>query len=160
MPDVVIKEFDIGDAMLMAEQMRDDDLFEYKVMAQGAPVEMGMIHMRKVSQVAKAAYIDGELLCCWGRIKKTILTAECCPWMVATPLIETKPAMRIFLAQSPSIIEDLTGGFQRSWNMVYEGNKKTIRWLKAVGFEFVGNPLIVDGHKFLPFEKRNVPDVH
>ncbi len=155
MAHVVIKDFEEHDARLMAQSMRPMDRLEYRVMAQGAPIEAGMLHMRAVSDLAKAAYVDGKLLCCWGRIRKTILSGECCPWMVATPLIDDRTARRIFIQRSPKIIDDLTGGFNRAWNMVYEGNKVTIRWLKWAGFKFVGEPLVVDGYKFLPFEKGN-----
>lgn len=159
MTDVVIKGFEREDAILMSKNMRPMDKLEYGVMAQGAPLELGMLHMLNISELSKAAYVDGELLCCWGRIRQTILSAECCPWMVATPLVETKAAKKVFLKQSPSIIDDLTQGFNRSWNMVYEGNKTTIRWLKWAGFEFIGEPLLVNGYKFLPFEKRKADNV-
>lgn len=159
MIEVIIKDFEHDDAVLMAKNMRPMDELEYKIMAQGAPLEMGMLHMLSTSELSKAAYVDGQLLCCWGRIRQTVLSAECCPWMVATRLIETREAKRVFVRRSSEIIDDLTCGFNRSWNMVYEGNKTTIRWLKWAGFKFVGEPLLVNGYKFLPFEKggdRNV----
>lgn len=159
MHDVVIKDFEHEDAVAMAENMRDMDRIEYQAMAQGAPILTGMEHMLKASRYAKAAYIDGKLLCCWGRIRQTILTNECCPWMVATTLIEERGPKRIFIERSPQIIADLTNGFSRSWNLVYEGNRQTIRWLKWAGFEFVGDPVMVSGLKFLPFEKRKLSDV-
>ncbi len=159
MVDVVIKDFERDDAIRMARNMRPMDRLEYRAMTQGVPLEPGMLHMLKTSEISRAAYVDGELLCCWGRIRQTILSGECCPWMVATPLIESKTAKRVFIERSPEIIDDLTSGFKRAWNMVYEGNGKTIRWLKWAGFEFKGEPLFVNGYKFLPFEKGVTEDV-
>lgn len=154
MVDVNIVDLGRDDIMLMANKMRPMDVLEYRAMSNGAPVEVGMEFVWKTSEIGKAAYLDGELLCCWGRFRQTILSSECNPWMVATPLVETKEAKRLFLKNSKEMTRDLVGDFSRSWNLVYEGNKLTIRWLKWVGFNFVGEPVMADGLKFLPFEFR------
>jgi len=154
MADVAIVDLGRDDIMLMAEKMRPMDVLEYRAMSNGAPVEVGMELVWKTSDLGKAAYLDGELLCCWGRYRQTILSAECNPWMVATPLVETQKARRFFLRNSKAMTRDLVGDFSRAWNLVYEGNKRTIRWLKWVGFELVGEPVMAGGYRFLPFEFR------
>lgn len=138
----------------MAQTMRPMDLLEYRAMSNGACVATGLELVWKTSELSKAAYLDGALLCCWGRYRQTILSDECNPWMVATPLIETTKAKRLFLKKSKAITRDLVGDYSRAWNMVFAENRLTIRWLKWVGFEFVGDPVMVGGYQFLPFEFR------
>lgn len=159
MVNVQIVDMDMDIAKLMAQKMRPVDVFECRQTHPGVTLVDAMRNVCKISSVAKAAFVDGDLLCCWGRVNYSVLSGECSPWMLATTLINERAARREFLRQSPKIIDELTGRFVRSWNIVYEGNRVTIRWLKWSGFEFSDDPIILDGHRFLKFEKRNTVNV-
>jgi len=149
---VEIREMTPADAKLMAEQMRPIDKFEYMVQSGSDNIELAMEMVHDIATVSQCAYIDDELICCWGRFDRSIIMQECNPWMVATDKIEHKIAKRMFLKRSHETVRDLVGNFDRAWNQVYQGNKLTIRWLKWIGFEFSPDPEIISGHPFLRFE--------
>lgn len=149
---LVIKKLERADAERMAAMMRPVDRLEASAMSGGGPLPAVMIHMQTRSSGGKAAYYNGGLLCCWGRVNGTALTGECNPWMVATDLIESRAARRELIARTRKECRKLLRGFRRGWNMVYEGNKRTIRWLKWAGFEFTGEQVERGGLKFLVFE--------
>mgnify|MGYP000666343052 FL=1 len=149
-----IKVLEVDEIVEMSQKMREMDRLEYRLMSNGAPIFDGLCHMQERSDQSFAAYVDGELLCCYGRIRGTALTNEACPWLVATDLVMTPRGRRVFLEAGPPLIAELIKGFSRCWNMVYEQNTVAIRWLKWVGFEFNAPPVNVRGYKFLPFEIR------
>lgn len=154
MEGVVIKPLEVADMLLLGQNMRPMDRLEYNAMAAGVLVEDGMRYMANLTERGQAAYVDGELLCCWGLFCKTVLANDCDLWMLATPLIETKKAKRLFIQQSKGMARDLLGDFSKGSNWVYEGNKTTIRWLKWLGATFDRDPMMFNGVRFVPFDLR------
>ncbi|MDE3021849.1 MAG: hypothetical protein KGI54_08320 [Pseudomonadota bacterium] len=77
---------------------------------------------------------DGKVLCIVGITKAPDDNNTGIPWMLATEEAFSNKA-RFLRANSP-MLEELSQGYSGLWNIVHKGNRKAIRWLEWLGFEF------------------------
>ena len=145
------KPLDDAALVTMSERMRPIDRLEARALSGGVPLLEQLRAVARQTKRGTACYVDGELVCIFGRIDGTLLTAECFPWMVATDALERPGVTRLFVRLGSRRLLQLLRGMRKGSNMVYEGNARTIRWLRFVGFRFSGEPVMVGGLKFLPF---------
>ncbi len=93
---------------------------------------------------------NGSVMCIWGVGKITHLSKEGIPWMLTSNLVDTH--YREFLMRGKSLIIDMKKEAVILLNMVDARNRKSIRWLKWLGFT-VHDPVPFgpDGMLFHPF---------
>lgn len=149
---VELRDLGAADIATMAEQVREMDRFEFDVMSGGKTVRECLDHLARRSRRARAAYADGRLVALYGVLTQTILSDEGHPWLCATAAIEDPETRRAFIAHSIPELLWVGGDLSLLWNLVYAGNRISIRWLKWMGFEFEDAPYMVRGHEFLRFK--------
>lgn len=144
----------LDDVEEMAECIRPMDALENHIITL-QPLIHTLQQVYKRSEKAYAARFNGRLLCIFGRMPRTILSGDCNLWMVATSMIdEDKKAMLAFARVSKSIVHRMAKNYERAWNIVYDKNHRTIRWLKHCGFQFDEKPIMINGHGFYRFELK------
>lgn len=155
----LIKDLDEAAIEAIAAEMRAADRMEFDLMSGGKSIPETLNYMKGRSRVAKAAYVDGELVCVFGIIAPAILSTVGSPWFAATDRINQPDVRRLFLRRSRYELAKLSEGFDKMWNVVEEGNRVAIRWLKWLGFVFPGMAYDIKGRNFLYF-KMESDDVH
>tara|TARA_R110000850_G_scaffold23358_1_gene69068 strand:- start:5904 stop:6362 length:459 start_codon:yes stop_codon:yes gene_type:complete len=151
---LVIRGMVEADAVLMSEKMRRFDQEEFTAMTHGTPHIDTLRQLLRGSRVAKAAYVDGELVALYGILAKNVLSTEGHPWLAATAMIEDRGIRRLFVKHTKRELSGMLGGFSHLWNLVSDENAVAIRWLKWIGFSFVGDEYAIGGMRFLKFEMR------
>lgn len=131
----------------MAAAMRDADRLEMSAMLLEEDTEearlAGLISaMNKSHGLAKAAYVDDQLVMVWGVLTNTVLSTEGHPWLIATdrvgdPFIQRAMAVRCRAALLAAIPAHVT----YLWNLVHDKNVLAIRWLRWMGFKFQQEPI-------------------
>lgn len=145
---VLIRKMTQEDAERIAAQARDEDRKEAEIVSGGRDLVDVMNELREDSFVALAAYVDGDLVCCYGSISRG-LAGDCNPWMVATPNI--RKHWRVFVSQCRGEALKLVQGHKAGWNVVWDQNKTAIRWLKWLGFTVRHNAIPFNGYNFYVF---------
>jgi len=148
---VTIKPLDDHDMALLAGQMREIDQFEFRVMSGGKPLRQVLDDVLKFAGPGRAAYFDGKLVAVYGVTAQTVLARDATPWMAATNEINSPKVRRAVVEHSKRELMDMAGPYSRLWNVVSEGNRVAIRWLKWMGFTFDGD-VMIGPHRFLKFE--------
>jgi len=146
-----IDTFNEGDVFIMQHRMRAIDRFEFEVMSGGQPLHENLMHLLGRSVRARAAYVDGRLVCIYGVISSTMLSTTGNPWLCATDALDEKEVRRVFLANMGPELQWVCEGFDRLWNLVSAENQVAIRWLKWMGFIFDETQYDVRGYPFLRF---------
>ena len=100
---------------------------------------------------------DNSVMCIWGVGKIAYLSKEGIPWMLTSNLVDTH--YREFLRRGCGLIEDMKKEAVVLINMVDTRNRKSIRWLKWLGFEIhPAVPFGPDNMLFNPFIMENYND--
>jgi len=154
----MIKPMDETDTKIMAEEMREMDRFEFRVMSRGRSEKENLDMLLRRSRRSAAAYVDGEIVACYGVVAPTELSTVGHPWMCASDLVGMRQVRVEFLRRSNEQLAWMSQGFDFFWNLVSTENRVAIRWLKWLGFNFTGDVADVDGHPFAYF-KMEAEDV-
>ena len=101
-------------------------------------VEKGLF---RVSRDTYLGLADDKVMCGFGTIPKTIIGGQAAIWLFGTPLIEQH--VRAFWKFSKAYVAYERQRYEVLTGSVWEGNVKSIRWLKKLGFAFSDVP-----HKF------------
>jgi hypothetical protein len=89
----------------------------------------------------------------FGVARLSLLTRNGAVWMLGSDKIDEFPIT--FLRHNKEYIQDMAEGYDLLVNYVDSRNKKSIRWLKWLGFEiFPAEPAGILGIPFHRFEKR------
>jgi hypothetical protein len=116
---------------LLIANLRDSDREE--ILAMGYDdVEAAIRQTYRASTVAWSGWVDDDLLCVFGVQAGSYLLGHGVPWMLGTPTMN-KYEIR-FLHNCKPVVEQMLRGYPRLTNYVYARNKRTIRWLKWLGF--------------------------
>jgi len=91
----------------------------------------------KLSDRTATILIDGTPVAIFGVGKATSLSDTGVPWMITTD--EAAKHAKTILPYGPIMLERMKQGSKKLVNLVHVDNKKSIRWLKALGFTF-GEP--------------------
>lgn len=137
----------------LVPRLRPIDRLEMSCMIKGDPVE-ALVTMAGRARRATAAYMHGDLVGIMGVSAASIVSDTGCPWALVTNAIERPEVRREFLAQGRVALDWLAEDFRRLWNIVSAENETAIRWLKWMGFTFTGRDVVLQGHRFLHFEKE------
>ncbi len=97
---------------------------------------------------------DGSVICIYGVGKISYLSIEGIPWMLTSNLVDIH--YREFLRQGPKLLENAKSEASILLNMVDSRNKRSIRWLKWLGF-IIHDPVPFgpDDMLFHPFIMEN-----
>ncbi|HEX4500642.1 MAG TPA: hypothetical protein VH187_05630 [Scandinavium sp.] len=79
-----------------------------------------------------AGLIDDEVAAVWGLIAPTILSDRAYLWLVTTDLAGKHPF--ILVRHSQMVVQDILKMFKVIEGHVIEGEARSIRWLKWLGF--------------------------
>lgn len=138
----------IADARLLAAQMRECDRIE--VLASGAKsVESAVIQSVQMSLQAYSFWCDGDLVCIAGVSSKSLLGGVGVPWALGTGLMDRMP--RQVLHYSPRMLAVMMGEFAELVNYVHAENRRSIRWLKWLGFTVDPAQQLKNGEWFCRF---------
>ena len=82
---------------------------------------------------ALALRVDGKLACIFGVAPLDgLLGRRGSPWMLGTPVIDRNP--RVLIDMSPAYLDTMLGQYPHLINRVDARNRRSIRWLKWLGF--------------------------
>ena len=97
---------------------------------------------------------NGRVMCIWGVGKISYLSKEGIPWMLTSDLVDKH--YREFLRQGPKLVENIKKEAVVLINMVDTRNRKSIKWLKWLGFT-IHDPVPFGPDKMLfhPFIMEN-----
>lgn len=100
-----------------------------------------------------AIYADGEFVCLFGMHPMGLLSDTAVIWMLGTDLIAKNKGA--FIRHSQEYIKAMLSVSPVLTNWCDVRNKKTIRWLKLMGFTFFkSEPYGIKGYPFYRFELR------
>lgn len=100
------------------------------------------------SSMCWAVEMHGELLCIFGCAPiGSLLSCEGAPWMLGTDALDRHPVT--LMKSCPRYIDLMKESFPHLRNYVDARNKKSIRWLRRLGFTI--HPPIPYGVSQLPF---------
>jgi hypothetical protein len=102
------------------------------------------------SQYCSTALLDGTPCAIFGLVKTDILSGIGIPWLLGTDLIDK--GRRHFIVETKRGVDEMLTICPTLINVVHVENKKTIRWLKSMGFKFgKPAPIGVRGEMFMQF---------
>jgi hypothetical protein len=155
----VIRWLRDGDIEALVANMRKADIDEVTA-ATGRPLDQIIIDAIRSSTWVMALDVDDELGMIFGVAPMgSTLGATGAPWALGTTAVERKP--RALIELGPSYCELMLASYPHLYNYVDARNKRSIRWLKWLGFEFHdAQPYGAAGLPFHKFEMRVKPCVN
>ncbi|WP_158514463.1 hypothetical protein [Sphingopyxis macrogoltabida] len=100
---------------------------------------------------ALTAMVDDEPHAMLGVASINMLAGKGSPWMLGTERIYDHA--RIMLRKAPAILGEMHRTFPVLENRVSVDNARARRFLRRIGFEFHGEPIMVGGIAFVHFRK-------
>lgn len=144
--DVEIRPATQEDLLHLLGDMRQADWDE--VEAAAGDVRAALLDGARASLWVDACVIDGELACVFGVAPlRGLLGKQAAPWMLGTPWIDKNPS--VLIAESRKYVARMVGQYPHLLNCVDARNKRSIRWLKWLGFTI--HPAAPYGEAQLPF---------
>lgn len=139
------------DVDLLIANIRHDDKQELEA-SHGNYKQAIQLSFNK-SKYKWAIYADGEFVCLFGMHPLGLLSDTSLIWMLGTDLIEKNKGA--FIRHSQEYIKAMLSVSPVLTNWCDVRNKKTIRWLKLMGFTFFkAEPYGIKGYPFYRFELR------
>ncbi len=102
------------------------------------------------SHCAYTGWIDSSIACIWGCIPGSMLDHNAFVWMVTTKVCDEHPF--IIARYSRIMLDNLPEHFTRIGGLVDRKFKRSIRWLKWLGFDIYG-PYAQD-ERYMAFRMR------
>lgn len=137
----------------LAKTMRQADIDECWAAHHFSPYE-ALKHSLYHTDRPQTGLYDGRVICIWGIGKMSYLSKEGIPWMLTSNLVNKH--YREFLRRGLKCLIDIKKEAVILVNMVDARNKRSIRWLKWLGFT-VHDPIPFGPDKMLfhPFIMEN-----
>ena len=150
MPEYLIREATIDDAIAIIPNIREADLDEVTA-ATGLPIRQVMIDCVRFSTHAWVGLADGEYVCIFGVSPVNILAGQGAPWMIGTHGVELHQFA--FLRRCRWCVRIMKGIYNHLSNYVDVRNERAIEWLKWLGATFdEPAPHGAQGLPFMRFE--------
>lgn len=129
MAEIVIRPAGVGDAKVLAANLRESDLNELRAVGY-ADVLAPIVESVRDSRLCWAAFADGELGCLIG--VTPLGDGVGAPWMLGTPVLDRHS--RVLVRRTPHYIALMLNEFPRLANYVHVGNVTSVLWLRRLGF--------------------------
>ncbi len=141
-----------GDIEHIAATVRPEDAVEvYEASRQD--VATALKRSVRMSQRNATIRIDDEPVAMFGVGRLSAVSDVGVPWMLGTRGVTTNA--RKLLPYGPDVVRKMMQGHASLRNIVHDGNKSSIRWLKSLGFRLYGpEPLGWRGAMFHVFEMQ------
>lgn len=137
----------------LSHTMRAPDVRECWAANHYAPLD-ALKHSLYHTERPRTSLYNGRVICIWGVGKVSFLSKEGLPWMLTSDLVDQH--YREFLRRGSKYLVDMQKEAIVLINMVDVRNKKSIRWLKWLGFNIHDPvPFGPDGMLFHPFIMEN-----
>ena len=144
--DVEIRPVTQDELLYLLGNMRKADWDE--VEAAAGDVRAALLDGAEASLWVDACLINGELACVFGVAPlRGLLGKQAAPWMLGTPLIDKHPS--VLISESRKYVARMLSQYPHLFNCVDARNKRSIRWLKWLGFTI--HPAAPYGVAQLPF---------
>ena len=133
----------------IAENMKPTDVAEVFASHRASPLQALESSIR-ASDYATIGYYKGVPCAAFGLKVTSLLTKTGRPWMLSTDWIFK--CKRHLMIQTRLVVNEMLSVCHRLENYVHVDNEPSIRWLKALGFQFK-EPLCMGAEKelFMPF---------
>lgn len=155
MVEVDIRQATLDDAVAVAYNLRWQDIAELQAMrGEDVNVRDALVSAVRRSSHCWAACKDGAVLAVFGVAPISLLEGLGSPWLLATPQAER--CAGALVKQGREYISIMQRIYPRMVNFVDARNRKSIRWLKRLGF-VIHDPAPV-GVMQLPFHKFEMRD--
>lgn len=118
-------------AEIIAASVRPEDRDELWASTMSPPIE-AMTRGIHYSEESYTGMIDDVPVCMWGVVMDSFLTRSGTPWMVGSTDLD-RHAMT-FLRQCRAPLLEMLGRYDRLENYVDARNKRSIAWLRFMGF--------------------------
>lgn len=123
-----------GDVEHLVANLRQADRDEIEA-GTGGSVEDALIESIKLSSVSLVLEVGGEMGCIFGAAPLTgLLGSIGSPWMLSTGAMDRNP--RVLIEWGPLYRDAMLGLYPHLMNYVDARNRRSIRWLKWLGFQF------------------------
>ena len=144
-----ITEVTLRDMHYVVNNARDEDIVEVTASSGGLSVD-SMNHALEISSSAYTVYINQSEFPVGIMGVATTGENSGSPWFIGTKELEGKDL--IIIKSSKRIIEVLSRGYKRLFNLVHCDSVKSIRWITYCGFT-LHDPIKagVTGDLFFPF---------
>lgn len=150
-PAVDVRPTVAGDTEMFASRLRAPDRRE--LIAGGSPdFGRALRESAGCSLFCWTATADGEPVAIGGVSAVSVLGGIGAPWLLGTDLLDRYS--RVLVRQAPGYIAKMHEAFPVLVNFVHAENARSVRWLKALGFEVHDPVELRPGALFHPFEKR------
>lgn len=144
--DIEIRPVTQDELLHLLGNMRKADWDE--VEAAAGDVRAALLDGAEASLWVDACLINGELACVFGVAPlRGLLGKQAAPWMLGTPLIDKHPS--VLISESRKYAARMLSQYPHLLNCVDARNKRSIRWLKWLGFTI--HPANPYGAAQLPF---------
>lgn len=128
-----IRDATIYDVEYLSDKLRDIDLREIDAVS-GCSPKAALRSGLRLSDFCKVGTVDGRPVCIYGVRKASSLMAVGYIWMLGTDDVD-KHAMK-FARECDIQVSEMMKGYEVVYNHCLAESKKTIRWLKWLGFVF------------------------
>lgn len=144
-----ITEVTLRDMHYVVNNARDEDIVEVTASSGGLSVD-SMNHALEISSSAYTVYINQSEFPVGIMGVATTGENSGSPWFIGTKELEGKDL--IIIKSSKRIIEVLSRGYKRLFNLVHCDSAKSIRWITYCGFT-LHDPIKagINGELFFPF---------
>lgn len=147
-----------SDAAALAPRMRPADIAELQAACGATPVQ-GLKSGFKVSEICMTATIDDRVIAMFGvardeAVSKEIGVSYGNIWFLGSD--ESVSDARFFMRESRAWLDLMGTKYDALGNTVDARNEKHVRWIRAMGFEFIDtfNNYGPGNHTFLRFYKN------
>lgn len=144
---VVLRPIEDGDIEALCADPRPACVAE--MTALGSTFEDALVESVRRSDWTGCATVDGAPVCLFGVAPGSVLSGLGVPWMLGGAGLDR--AEVAFLRRSRPVADAMLATYPRLVNVVDAENRRTIRWLKWLGFRFDDAPVYVRGHPFHVF---------
>lgn len=143
----VIRPYKPGDVEAIVANPRLADVAEMEAL--GFTFEKALRQSVDMADWTACGTIDGEPVCMFGVAPVNLLGGIGAPWMLGSQALDAYAVP--LLRHSDRVTEAMLLTYPRLVNLVDERNKKTIRWLRWLGFKFDEDAYDIGAHRFRIF---------
>lgn len=147
-----MREATAADIAAIVADARPADVAEMQAL--GTTVQAALECGLRVSDWSLVGLVDGVPACMLGVAPSNYLAGEAMPWMLSTAVLDRLDfefLRRVFLPLCLRGVAEMLRSYPRLVNVVDARNRRAIRWLKLLGFQFDERVYPFCGHQLRVF---------